>query len=134
MSTKLLMIEGDADDRLLTQETFQQEWPEGIVDFITNTDLFAYMRNQHTPPQLIVISMRELKNGGMETIRDIRVRKGYGLLPIVVLSENASADEIREVYSAGANSFITKPASYSQTLFKIKSFVNYWFHTVELPQ
>ncbi|HEY4286382.1 MAG TPA: response regulator [Puia sp.] len=134
LSPKILMIEGDEDDRFLTKETFQQEWPEGVVDFITNAGLFPYIRDQHEPPQLIIISMKELKNGGMELIRDIRIRKGYALLPIVVLSESASVEEIREVYSSGATSFITKPASYSQALFKIKTFVNYWFHTVELPQ
>jgi len=43
-------------------------------------------------------------------------------------------DLIRQIRdTAGASSFIQKPASYSDTIFKVRSFINYWFRTVELP-
>ncbi|HMH23756.1 MAG TPA: hypothetical protein VK563_18350 [Puia sp.] len=40
---------------------------------------------------------------------------------------------VEKSYSSGANSFIKKPDSYENTIFKIKTFINYWFATVELP-
>jgi len=66
-------------------------------------------------------------------IKTIRAARGWQLTPIVVLSESARQDEIIACYAAGASSFIKKPASYADTLFKIKAFINYWGHTVELP-
>jgi len=52
---------------------------------------------------------------------------------VIVLSESALPDDVASSYSAGATSFILKPASYSDALFKMRSFINYWFRTVELP-
>lgn len=66
-------------------------------------------------------------------IRQIRDTEGYETVPIVVLSESALPADVQESYAAGASSFIIKPASYGDALFKIKSFINYWFRTVELP-
>jgi hypothetical protein len=34
---------------------------------------------------------------------------------------------------AGASSFIKKPSGYEDALAKIRSFIGYWAHTIELP-
>ncbi|HEY4151554.1 MAG TPA: hypothetical protein VGM41_21595 [Chitinophagaceae bacterium] len=49
-----------------------------------------------------------------------------------MLSNTTRPEDVQESYSCGANSYITKPADYEGALFKISSFINYWFQTVEL--
>jgi CheY-like chemotaxis protein len=126
------MIENDEDDRLLTREMFQQEWPTADIEFVLADELASRLP-LIGPPQLILLTMLARPYTAVELIKAIRATKGCELTPIVVLSESARQDEIAACYSAGANSFIKKPASYADTLFKIKAFVNYWGHTVELP-
>lgn len=133
MGSKILMIEHDSDDRWLTEETFQAEgFPNGI-EFIHEAELPAYLRGPGHRPALIMLSLHTRLAEGLEMIKDIRRTEGYDKVPVVVLSENSLPSNVAACYAAGATSFIQKPAMYSDTLFKIKSFINYWFRTVELP-
>jgi len=129
------MVEHDQDDRWLTEETFLSEGFEGGIDFIYPAELSAYLDNPDpdNKPSLILLSMNARPFDGMELIRQIRSTEGYEKVPLIVLSESALPENVLSSYEAGASSFIQKPASYSDTIFKIRSFINYWFHTVELP-
>lgn len=133
MNLQILMVENDHDDRSVTRETFQSELPEANIDFIYSLELTKYLQTKQYKPQLIVLSMNARPYNGIDLIGQIRATEGYGAIPIVILSESTRTDDIQAAYLAGASSFIQKPASYGDTLFKIKSFINYWVHTVELP-
>jgi CheY-like chemotaxis protein len=128
----ILMIENDEDDRFLTKENFQKDWPAAVLEFVSGNDLPHRLRAGRRP-QMILMSMNVRPYDGLQLIRQIRQEKGYGATPIVVLSETALPGEISASYAAGASSFIQKPASYEDALFKIKAFIDYWGHTAELP-
>lgn len=128
----ILMIENDEDDRLLTEEHFQRNWPEAQIEFVSSPDVAQRLR-QGRRPQLIILSMNAKPYNGIDLIRHIREDKAYASSPIIVLSETALPEEIRASYSAGASSFIKKPSAYSDVLEKIQSFISYWSHTAELP-
>lgn len=133
MDPLILMIENDEDDRLLTNEHFQMDWPEASIEFVSPIDLSRRLRYGRRP-QLIILSMSARPYNGIELIRQIREEREYASSPIIVLSETALPEEIRASYSAGASSFIKKPSGYADALAKIKSFIAYWAHTVELPE
>jgi len=127
------MVEHDQDDRWLTEETFQTEGFEGGLDFIYPAELSDYLERPANRPSLILLNLNAQPFDGMDLIRQIRSTEGYRKVPLIVLSENALPEDVLSSYAAGASSFIQKPASYNDTIFKIRSFINYWFHTVELP-
>ena len=129
----ILMIENDEDDRILTKEHFQMDWPEALIEFVSPLDLPFRLRLGRRP-QLIILSMNAKPCNGIDLIRQIREARGYASSPIIVLSETALPEEISASYSAGASSFIKKPSAYADTLAKIKSFIAYWAHTAELPE
>ncbi|HVU56781.1 MAG TPA: response regulator [Puia sp.] len=133
MAGKILMVEHDQDDRWLTEETFQSEGFEGGIDFIYPAELTAYLQHSDNRPALILLDMNAQPFDGMDLIHQIRDTEGYEKTPLIVLSESVLPGDVLSSYAAGATSFIQKPASYHDTLFKIRSFINYWFRTVELP-
>ena len=133
MGPLILMIENDEDDRLLTKEHFQMDWPEALIEFVSPLDLPHRLRRLGHRPQLIILSMNARPYNGIDLIRQIREDRGYASSPIIVLSETALPEEIRASYSAGASSFIKKPSAYADALAKIKAFIAYWAHTAELP-
>jgi CheY-like chemotaxis protein len=133
MSTHILMIENDEDDRLLTRENFQTDWPAAAIEFISSVELTQRLTVASPRPQLILLSMNARPYNGVDLIRRIRRERGFESSPIVILSESALPEEVNACYSAGASTFIKKPAAYSDTLSKIKSFIAYWSQTAELP-
>ncbi|MBS1664357.1 MAG: response regulator [Bacteroidetes bacterium] len=133
MDPKILMIENDEDDRFLTQENFQKDWPKAVIEFVSPSELPLYLKESGNKPHLILLSMNARPYTALDLIAQLRGEQGYESTPIIVLSESAQPEEIKACYSAGASSFIKKPASYSNTLFKIKTFIDYWSQTAELP-
>jgi DNA-binding response OmpR family regulator len=127
------MIEHDADDRWLTEETFQAEGINDGIDFIYSADLQDYLDDPGNRPPLILLNLNAQPFNGVDLIRLIRDTVGYERVPVIMLSESSLPADVLSSYSAGATSFIKKPSSYTDALFKIKSFINYWFRTVELP-
>ena len=134
MPVKILMIENDLDDRAVTEESFIQAWPEVIIDFLFGTDVAHWLERAEYRPQLILLTMNAQPYGAPELIRQIRATGGFGSIPIIVLSESNQPREVQGCYQAGASAFIKKPDNYGETLFKIRTFINYWLHTVELPE
>lgn len=127
------MVENDEDDRLLTKENFQKDWPSAVIEFIAGNELAARLKRSNDRPQLFLLCMNARPYTALDLIAQIRDEEEHASTPIIVLSETAQPDEIRACYSAGASSFIKKPSDYSDALFKIKTFIDYWGHTVELP-
>ena len=127
------MIEHDQDDRWLTEETFQSEGIGDGIDFIYGAELSDYLQDPDNRPPLIMLNINAQPFNGLDLIRLIRETDGYERVPVIVLSESAMPEDVLSCYAAGANSFIKKPATYRDAIFKIKSFINYWFRTVELP-
>jgi len=133
MPVKILMIENDIDDRAVTEENFMQAWPEASIDFLFGVELPGWLERADYRPQLILLTMNAQPYIAPELIRLIRASGGFGSIPIIVLSETNLPQEVQGCYVAGASAFIKKPANYGDTLFKIRTFINYWLHTVELP-
>jgi CheY-like chemotaxis protein len=131
--SQILMIENDEDDRLLTKENFEKDWPTAVIEFVSGSEVADRLQMRGHPPHLILLSMNIRPYSGIDLIKLIRAEKGYEAIPIIVLSESALPEEIRESYTAGASSFIKKPSGYGEALSKIKAFIAYWRHIVELP-
>jgi two-component system, response regulator len=127
------MIENDADDRYLTKEMFLSQGFDADVDFIDSNALQPYLGNQHNKPHLVILDCDARLHSFTNLIKEIRRTASYQFIPVVVLSNTSRPEDVQESYSCGANSYITKPADYEGALFKISSFINYWFQTVELP-
>lgn len=134
MSSHVLMIENDSDDRFLTDEVFNGEGLDIDVDFLTGSEVPGYlMHNPAGTHQLIIVAMNANPFNGIDLVRMIRATRGYEHTPIIILSEFSLPEDVQAAYAAGATSFITKPSGYDQSLFKIRTFLNYWFRTVDLP-
>lgn len=133
MSSKILMIEHDTDDRWLTEETFQTEGLTESIDFLYRPQLTEYLDDPDNRPPLIIFSLGSTFLEDLQLIKHLRALKGFDGIPIVVLGESTHPSLIASCYAAGATSFIQKPSSHTEALFKIRSFINYWLRTVELP-
>ncbi|HZE86162.1 MAG TPA: hypothetical protein VE035_17705 [Puia sp.] len=133
MKRSILMVENDADDRYLTEETFRSEAVEAEIEFIDSTVLPGYLQHITKIPHLIILSLSSQAYDLPGLISSIRNAEGCRPVPLIVLSDVARPGDVEKCYSLGANSFIKKPDSYTNTLFKINTFINYWFGTIELP-
>ena len=127
----VLMLENDSDDRYITQSTISElklniavryeYWSPAILNAVENDK-----------PGVILLAYNTSPETGLEIVNQIRNRKDYAFVPIIVLTEELQSNYIRQYYLAGVNTVIKKPSSIEQTKKKIKTFFDYWFSVAEL--
>jgi CheY-like chemotaxis protein len=138
----ILMADDDADDRLLTQEAFAEGSLVHDLRFVKDgEELLAYLRRQgnyNSPslaprPELILLDLNMPRKDGREALAEIKMDPKLRQIPIVVLTTSRDQQDIYQSYDLGANSFITKPASFADLVDMLRSLEHYWFEVTELP-
>jgi two-component system response regulator len=96
---------------------------------------FLYQRGRYGAPEaaprpgLILLDIKLPKVDGHEVLRTIKQDDKLRSIPVVMLTTSGQSDDVSESYSAGVNSFITKPVSFREFVEKIKTVKMYWVLT-----
>ena len=78
------------------------------------------------PPRLVLLDLNLPRIGGIEVLRRMRSDPRTRLLPAVVLTASRSERDVREAYTAGANSYIVKPDEYPTLVTVLGDTARYW--------
>jgi CheY-like chemotaxis protein len=132
MNRFVLMLEGDGDDRYITEQTLSELDINIPIKFIPNSSAFFDFLSPSNKPVLILIDYNSTPDDGIEVLKKLKSNKDYNDIPVVILSDSDHRRYKNECYQNGASSFIKKPASAVATNKKIASFFNYWLTVVEV--
>jgi CheY-like chemotaxis protein len=141
-SITILMADDDADDRLMTQEAFDEaklandlrfvEDGEELMDYLNKRGKYAEPADAPRPG-LILLDLNMPKKDGREALKEIKADPNLKQIPIVVMTTSKAEQDIYSSYDLGVNSFITKPVSFEGMVFVIATLGQYWFQIVKLP-
>ncbi len=139
----ILMADDDEDDYMLAREALIESRltnelhfvkdGEELMDYLYRRGKYAQKSNS-PPPGLILLDLNMPKKDGREALTEIKSDPNLRQIPVVVLTTSKAQDDIYEIYDLGANSFITKPVTFSSLVEVMKTLGKYWFEIVELPQ
>lgn len=131
------MLEGDDDDRFITQSMFDEKQANVRLVFVINSnELFGYLADAKAGmsemPAMVLLSYRAAPMNGVDILKTLKADPLFRCIPVVVLSDALPESSIRQCYSEGAVSVIMKAVSSQDVEKKIGAFIGYWFQTVEL--
>lgn len=136
----ILMADDDADDRLLVKEALSEAGMPHVLYFAEDgmallDHLKGNARNGGLKPrpELILLDLNMPMKDGREVLREIRSDNSLRQIPIVVFTTSKADTDIRQMYELGANSFVTKPAAFTDLVQLMKRLTEYWFDTVHIP-
>jgi CheY-like chemotaxis protein len=141
-STAILVADDDPDDRVLLKDALAESRRSHGVHFVADgEEVMDYLRRQgkyavpgSAPrPGLILLDLNMPKKDGREVLSEIDADPLLRRIPIVVMTTSRSEEDIDNSYELGANSYVTKPVTYSGLLELTKTLTEYWFDTVALP-
>lgn len=69
----------------------------------------AQVLRQEPLPDLVLLDLMLPDVSGLELLRQMRAKKYFDKLPVIILSVLADPEQIREGLNAGADRYITKP-------------------------
>ena len=69
---------------------------------------------ENDPPDLILLDINLPEMSGFEVLRHLRDMEATKEIPVVALSANAMADDLRKGEEAGFNGYLTKPINVKE--------------------
>ncbi len=138
----IVMADDDEDDRLLVRDALAQAPVPATLRFVEDGgELLEYLRRErrYAPPaeapapSLVLLDLNMPRMNGMEALREIRGDPALCRIPVVVMTTSSRREDVRRSYELGANSFITKPVTFSGLVEVMRALGHYWGGTVSLP-
>ena len=136
---EILLVEDDPADVELTKEGLARAGVSVALNVVTDgVEAMDYLQkkgryNEVKTPDLIVLDLNLPRKDGRELLRELKSDDRFRHVPIVVLTTSDSGDDIMETYSAGANSFVTKPIGIDNWEEMVSAIEKFWLNTVVLP-
>ena len=139
----VLLADDDEDDRMMAAEALREAGVTNKLQFVTDgEDLMEYLyhRGRYAPPAhsprpgLLLLDLNMPKKDGREALREMKASPAFRSIPVVVLTTSKTEEDIEQIYSLGANSFIAKPVSFEDLVQAMKVIGEYWFQIVRLPR
>jgi CheY-like chemotaxis protein len=122
----LLLVEDSDDDALLFMRAVQRSGQGIKVHRATNVNQAREMLAEFAPA-LIALDCHLLRGeSGLDILRELRGRKAFQTVPIVMLSGTESDLDVQAAYALGANSFVRKPNGYGEYMESVQLMLEYW--------
>jgi len=138
----ILLIEDTEADIKIAQRAFtKSSQPANLVVVQNGQEAMKYLRredpfcdqNRYPGPDLILLDINMPKMNGFEFLETIKKDSTLCSIPVIVLTTSKDEAEIKQCYSLGAASFISKPVTYEEFLDFVDAFNKYWSQFVKLP-
>ena len=84
-------------------------------------------------PVAVFLDLRMPCVDGLKALRELREAEGYSTLPVVILTDSDSDEDMRESYACGANSFVVKPTAQDDFCRDVERIGRYWAHINHAP-
>ena len=121
----VVMADDDDDDCMLATDAFKESGARG--DFLCVEDgieLFDYLSRSRLLPALILLDLNMPRKDGRQVLEEIKAIPAFRGIPVVVLSTSREEEDVVFSREMGANSFITKPATFDEWVRIMKSLMD----------
>lgn len=139
---EILIADDDLEDQMLIYDALKENHLKNNIQCVENgEELLLYLRNEgkyadrqkYPTPGIVLLDLNMPKKDGREALREIKGDKHLKNIPIIILTTSGAETDILKTYDLGANSFITKPVTFSAMVETMNTLKKYWFEIVELP-
>ena len=104
---------------------------EEALDFLYQEG--EYSDSDAPRPSLIVLDLNLPGIDGREVLTILKGDRDLQMIPIVVFSTSSNPKDIDACYCQGVSGYIVKPMDTKLLNQLVQTFLEYWFHAVELP-
>lgn len=129
----IVLADDDPDDQNFLKMAVYKYSSNIRVECLNNgMELMEYLKN-NPEPNIIILDLNMPQKNGKEILNEIKTDILYKHIPVLVYSTSTSTEEINQVYTLGANSFLTKPRDFQDIVNALSQICSYWLKTMTLP-
>jgi two-component system response regulator len=101
-----------------------------VIEYLNRESRFADTK-QFPMPDLLMLDLKT-PLVALRVIAWLRMKPGFGRLPVVMVGASELAEDVAEAYRLGVNSYIRKPSDFSEFVQKLGVVIDYWLMTEKL--
>ena len=121
--TSLLLVDDDADDRLLFGEALREI--KSLVSYEAAADgVDALKRLNNASPELIFLDLNMPIMHGFECLRRIKENIRLKTIPVIIFTTSSSPLDIHMAKQLGAAAYLCKPMHFNHLCDKLKSILD----------
>jgi chemotaxis family two-component system response regulator Rcp1 len=138
----ILLVEDNPADIKITQRALRESsTPVELIVVRDGQEAIDYLLRQgeyqNDPqwrcPDLILLDLNMPRMNGQEVLKRVRATPELRAVPVIVLTTSRRAEDIEEMYAAGANTYIEKPREFQHFVQVLQTIKSYWLDTALLP-
>jgi CheY-like chemotaxis protein len=128
----VLMADDDEEDCFLATEAFTESGTKAgfscVQDGIKLMDYLSACADarQSRLPDLILLDLNMPRKDGREALLEIKSNPVLQSIPVVILTTSSEEKDMDFSKKAGADSFVTKPGTFSEWIEMMKSLAGQW--------
>jgi CheY-like chemotaxis protein len=128
----VLMADDDEDDCFLAKEAFGECGVEAAFSCVGDgVELMGYLFEQCRPepkrlPNLILLDLNMPQKNGRQALLEIKATPLLRGIPVIIFTTSEEEKDISFTMSAGAELFMTKPASFDEWVNIMKTLAARW--------
>ena len=107
---------------------------QDLLDYLRREGRWADPSMDAPRPGIILLDLNMPKKDGREALAEIKADESLRRIPIVVLTTSKDEADVLRTYDLGVSSFITKPVTFAGLVEVMRTWTQYWFEIVELPE
>jgi two-component system response regulator len=138
----ILLVEDDPADVEITRRALRESAaPVELIVVRDGQEAVDYLLRQgaHAAgagwrlPDLVLLDLNLPRLNGREVLDRLRATPQFRAVPVVVLTTSGRPEDVRDVYAAGANTYIEKPQDFARFVEVLRTVCRYWLDTARLP-
>lgn len=136
---RILLVEDDPGDVLITSEALEQGRLDHVLDVVGNgEEAIAYLRKEGdfadaTTPHLVLLDLNLPRVDGNGVLTEIKGDPELCTIPIIVLTTSDAESDVLKTYSLHANAYITKPVDFERFHEVVRQIDDFFLSVVRLP-
>ncbi len=138
----LVMADDDEDDCLVVSEALKLACNgctfrcvrDGVemMDYLNR--IGPYKNPEVSPvPDIVLLDLNMPKLSGREVLKRLKTDPRFRAIPVIILTTSRELEDVKICYDLGANSYITKQASFDEVVSAMKTLAEYWTEIATLP-
>jgi len=133
----LLVEDNPGDIRIIKEVLLKSRFSTNLITVFDGEDVISYLEQASLKlksfPDIIILDLNLPKLNGIEVIREIKSKKKFRQIPIIILTSSNSEIDINAAYKNYANSYIVKPINFNDYSENFLEILEYWFNIASLP-
>lgn len=130
----ILLVEDSRVDAELVAEALKDASIPHRLDLVFNgEEALKNLRSREVRPDLILLDLNLPKVPGIEVLKAVKQDPNLRMIPVIILTNSTSPDDVLRCYSHFANAYIRKPIGFDGLTATINITGQFWFQTATLP-